>query len=60
MFNNASVILLWARVGSGNFSVTLNGILCMLAYNQTKIFISLWKFEEIILHQKEVGGKGDI
>jgi hypothetical protein len=42
-------LLLWARVGSGNFSVTLNGIL-----------ISLWKFEEIILHQKEVGGKGNI
>jgi hypothetical protein len=53
-------LLLWARVGSGNFSVTLNGILCMLAYNHTKILISLWKFEEIILHQKEVGGKGNI
>jgi hypothetical protein len=32
----------------------------MLAYNHTKILISLWKFEEIILHQKEVGGKGNI
>jgi hypothetical protein len=29
-------------------------------YDHTKILISLWKFEEIILHQKEVGGKGNI